>query len=260
MLNSGGASQPPSYLSAHSSAVSGSSHHHASASSFSAELGVGAPTASGSNPFLSGASGSTASPFSILTPPPREVATSGMLLLQQEVIAYAARRSCGSREEALAVLETAGFQVGVRLLERLSLRLQARVWEQRECLKFICKDLWQILFQKQADRLQTNRRGGYVIQDHSLPWLRRLRPTAASAAASADLHEGAERANVESEALAVKQTEAAVATLTQEPLIHVALVCGIIRGALANMGLTCTVTAEVTASPYCSFQIRIPPS
>ncbi|CBZ49864.1 putative transport protein particle component Bet3 domain-containing protein [Neospora caninum Liverpool] len=255
MLSSGGGLHP-GFLSVPSSASSSATSGPSSTSNFFSHA---------------------ASP-AVLSPPVHEVATSGVHFLQQEVASYAALRSGGNRRETLATLEAAGFQIGVRLLERLSLRLQTRMWEQRECLKFVCKDLWQILFQKQADRLQTNRRGGYVIQDHSLPWLRRLRPAVpgenaklpTEAFAGAYTATGSERedregenrtrenARKESEAAAKLQAEGAVAALCEEPLVHVSLVCGIIRGALANMGLSCTVTADASASPNCSFQIRIP--
>lgn len=60
----------------------------------------------------------------------------------------------------LTRLEEAGFTIGLRLVERLVLS-RPRFWDQRECVKFICKDLWSMLFQKQADRLQTNRKVRY---------------------------------------------------------------------------------------------------
>ena len=40
-----------------------------------------------------------------------------------------------------------------------------------EAVKFVCKDIWQALFGKQADRLQMNRRL-YVVQDTQFKWLR----------------------------------------------------------------------------------------
>ncbi|KFG29274.1 transport protein particle (trapp) component, bet3 protein [Toxoplasma gondii TgCatPRC2] len=207
----------------------------------------------------SGSSVSAQASPAVLSPPVVEVAASGLQLLQQEVVSYAARRSRGDRAETVAVLEAAGFQIGVRLLERLSLRLSTRMWEQRECLKFVCKDLWQVLFQKQADRLQTNRRGGYVIQDHDLPWLRRLRPADAKDLLAGCTYTGVPATRADGrERLEGVDAAGAVAALCQEPLVHVSLLSGIIRGALANMGLSCTVTADAAASPCCSFQIRIP--
>lgn len=50
-------------------------------------------------------------------------------------------------------------------VDRLSLS-NTRVWDQRECLKFICKDVWMFLFKKTADRLQTNRR----VSCHTIRW------------------------------------------------------------------------------------------
>ena len=38
---------------------------------------------------------------------------------------------------------------------------------------------------------------------------------------------------------------------------YLAFTCGIVRGALANLGVTCVVTAEVTQLPACKFQIQV---
>lgn len=148
------------------------------------------------------------------------------------MVRYAVIKCGGDREAAIAMLEENGFSIGVRTVERLSLS-SSRVWDQRECLKFICKDLWMFLFRKTADRLQTNRRGGYVIQEHNLPWLKNLPPVTAT---------GAENRT----------------PVWQQPSVHAAMACGILRGALTNLGLACTVTADVTSPPVCSFQVKIP--
>jgi hypothetical protein len=38
-------------------------------------------------------------------------------------------------------------------------------------MKFICKELWVLLFKKQIDNLKTNHRGTYVLQDNQFPWI-----------------------------------------------------------------------------------------
>ncbi|GAA5828928.1 hypothetical protein JCM3770_003523, partial [Rhodotorula araucariae] len=43
-----------------------------------------------------------------------------------------------------------------------------------EVVKFICKDVWSALYDKQVDNLRTNHRGVYVLLDHSLRGLRTL--------------------------------------------------------------------------------------
>ena len=40
-------------------------------------------------------------------------------------------------------------------------------------------------------------------------------------------------------------------------LQYLAYTCGLVRGALANLGLNCIVTAEVSTMPACEFSIII---
>lgn len=43
-----------------------------------------------------------------------------------------------------------------------------------ETVKFICKDVWVALYDKQIDNLRTNHRGVYVLQDNSFKPLSRV--------------------------------------------------------------------------------------
>lgn len=210
----------------------------------------------------------------IAVPPTRDVSSTGVALLHQELLLYALRR-CSSLSgvadvsldspsfrgrqttpaaaaiaAAIPILQHSGFRVGSRVAERLTLKC-FRMPEQRECVKFVCKDLWHFLFQKQADRLQTNRRGGYVIHDTSLPWLRRVHPFAAPVSSPSLPDKGADGAFLQ------HQEEEILRAAATQPQLHVAFVCGAIKGALAALGLECTVTAEAPRPPTCSFQIRI---
>ncbi|KAL8452726.1 hypothetical protein Emed_001290 [Eimeria media] len=133
---------------------------------------------------------------------------------------------------ALPVLHSSGFRLGSRVAERLSLKC-CRMPEQRESVKFVCKDLWHFLFQKQADRLQTNRRGGYVIHDANLPWLRRISPFAAPPPAAPP----AAAAGRGSQSLQQQLDDELLRAAATQPQLHVAFVCGAIRGALAALGL-----------------------
>ncbi|KAJ1607678.1 hypothetical protein OJ253_2259 [Cryptosporidium canis] len=129
------------------------------------------------------------------------------------------------RELSMSTLEESGFYLGIRLVERLSV-FRHRIYDQKEIIKFICKDLWSFIFLKQADRLKTNRRGGYAILDNELMWLSKL-PSSI---------------NVNSRKVQF------------EPAINVITVCGIIRGALQHLGLTCSVAAEVSKIPSCLYE------
>lgn len=60
-------------------------------------------------------------------------------------------------------LEELGYKVG----KRSSLKLADRyLIDALEIIKFICKEYWTWLFNKQIDNLKTNHRGVYVISDY----------------------------------------------------------------------------------------------
>jgi len=98
-----------------------------------------------------------------------------------------------------------------------------------EAVKFLCKEFWTEVFRKQIDKLQTNHRGIFVLKDNELRWLRRF-PTED------------ERSRV-----------AAIKML--------AFPCGLIRGALSNLGISAVVSCDFLADgrsmSACSFNIKI---
>lgn len=95
------------------------------------------------------------------------------------------------QELAFYRIERIGFQVGQRLIDRLTLghRLFA---DQLDVFKYICKEYWHALFRKQIDNLKTNHkvragggegavaeecRGCMCCWTMTFPGLRSLRPT-----------------------------------------------------------------------------------
>ncbi|KAH1281571.1 hypothetical protein KXX33_002462 [Aspergillus fumigatus] len=70
------------------------------------------------------------------------------------------------RESTFFRLESIGYRVGQGLAERFS-RDRPRFTDNLDVIKFLCKDLWTILFKKQVDNLKTNHRGVYVLTDNS---------------------------------------------------------------------------------------------
>lgn len=54
-------------------------------------------------------------------------------------------------------LEKLGFRVGLGLSERFS-KDRPRLTEPLDVIKFLCKDIWTIVFKKQIDNLKTNHR------------------------------------------------------------------------------------------------------
>ncbi|KAI1437694.1 BET3 family protein [Xylaria sp. CBS 124048] len=132
------------------------------------------------------------------------------------------------REAVFFRLDSLGYRVGLGLVERFS-RDRSRFTDTLDAIKFICKDLWMLVFKKQIDNLKTNHRGVYVLTDHA------FRPLSRASASAGG------------------QAVARVQPFLWFP-------CGIIRGALAAMGITATVQAETSELPGAVFQIKTTPS
>jgi hypothetical protein len=140
---------------------------------------------------------------------------------------------------AAAKMERMGYSVGFRLCERLS---QNRVFSaggkdpasiaasaQLEAVKFLCKEVWIEVFRKQIDKLQTNHRGVFVLKDMKLRWL---------------------------EGLPVNRENSRITAIQM-----LAFPCGIVRGALANLGIPAVVSCDFLADGQnmaaCSFNVKI---
>ncbi|KAF3924966.1 hypothetical protein AA313_de0200229 [Arthrobotrys entomopaga] len=128
-----------------------------------------------------------------------------------------------TREDIFNRLENLGYKVGIGLVERFS-RDRSRFTDNLDVIKFLCKDIWHLVFRKQIDNLKTNHRGVYVLTDMTFRPL--IRMSAASGVPAA--------------------TKAA--PFLQFP-------CGVIRGALSAMGVNAQVTAETPGLPGAVFQI-----
>ncbi|KAG9242408.1 transport protein particle component-domain-containing protein [Calycina marina] len=128
------------------------------------------------------------------------------------------------REAVFYRLEMLGYRVGQGLVERFSL-VRPRFTDTLDIIKFLCKDLWMLVFRKQIDNLKTNHRGVYVLTDNS------FRPFA--------------KMSTEPGGNAVGRAQ---------PFLW--FPCGIIRGALASMGINATVQAETAELPGATFQIK----
>ena len=143
-------------------------------------------------------------------------------------------------ENIAAKMERMGFDVGFRLVERLAqskslvpptahTTTPTQTLLQLEAVKFICKEFWTEVFRKQIDKLQTNHRGVFVLKDGSFKWLERM------------------PSNIEvARAMAIK---------------ILALPCGLIRGALSNLGIAAVVSCDFMddgeTMNSCSFNVKI---
>ncbi|KAH6671601.1 putative SUMO ligase SizA [Plectosphaerella plurivora] len=128
------------------------------------------------------------------------------------------------RDAVFYRLEKLGYRVGQGLVERFS-RERPRFNDTLDMIKFICKDLWVLVFRKQIDNLKTNHRGVYVLTDNSFrPFSRMSTEVGGQAIARA------------------------------QPFLW--FPCGVLRGALAAMGVDATVQAETSELPSAVFQIK----
>ncbi|KAK4957295.1 hypothetical protein LTR10_005255 [Elasticomyces elasticus] len=135
-----------------------------------------------------------------------------------------------TRESVFWRLDGMGYRVGQGLVERFSVN-KPRPTTPLDAIKFICKDLWILVFRKQIDNLKTNHRGVFVLTDNRFQPLSRM---------SVDRRTGIKGAE---EALERAQTS-------------LYFPCGVIRGALSGLGVEVTVEASSTEIPVATFQIK----
>ncbi|XP_016569370.1 trafficking protein particle complex subunit 6b isoform X3 [Capsicum annuum] len=166
----------------------------------------------------------------------REVSESCVESLVTEIVSsYCNGFYADKPELAARRIEAIGFQVGHQLSER------PRFTDHLEAIKFICKDFWSEVFKKQIDNLKTNHRGTFVLQDNRFRWLSRM-----------SVDPSIETLGSIQDPSAMAENKAA-----QAIGMHLYFPCGIIRGALSNLGIPCAVSADISNLPACSFVIRI---
>jgi hypothetical protein len=168
---------------------------------------------------------------------PSHVSEAALEFLLTEVLHYIGSTCTSDKEEeaiyaaemAAAKLERMGYSVGYRLCERLAQHKTFGTDSSLEAVKFLCKEFWTEVFRKQIDKLQTNHRGVFVLKDLDLIWLTRLPPN---------------------------QEKARVGAIQL-----LAFPCGLVRGALANLGIPAVVSCDFMADGQnmaaCSFNIKI---
>uniref|UniRef100_A0A2P2M4L8 Trafficking protein particle complex subunit 6B n=1 Tax=Rhizophora mucronata TaxID=61149 RepID=A0A2P2M4L8_RHIMU len=155
-------------------------------------------------------------------------------LLTEMVSSYCNRFYANKPELAARRIEAIGYQVGHQLSERYTME-RPRFSDHLEAIKFICKDFWSEVFKKQIDNLKTNHRGTFVLQDNRFRWLARM---------SGDT--SMENSGLPQDPSALAENKAA-----QAMSMHLYFPCGIIRGALSNLGIPCAVSADISNLPAC---------
>eukprot|EP00118_Oscarella_pearsei_P028251 m.1768 g.1768 ORF g.1768 m.1768 type:complete len:214 (+) comp7808_c0_seq2:634-1275(+) len=123
-------------------------------------------------------------------------------------------------------LDRMGFRVGQCWIERLT-KDRVRFKDELEVVKYICKEFWMSLFNKQIDNLRTNHQGVYVLQDHKFHFFPQMSVTS---------------------------------QYSEEAPAFLAYPCGMMRGALVALGINSTVACEITSMPSCKFTITTLPA
>ena len=120
-------------------------------------------------------------------------------------------------------MESLGRHVGANLTEIL-LRDKPRLPDTLDRVKFVCKELWSVVWNKQIDNLRTNHRGVFVLQDQAFRAL-----------------------------LAIGQPDAAHVYVSMQ----LSFASGLLLGALERLGIPCSVQADAEYPPVCSFHVRL---
>ncbi len=124
-----------------------------------------------------------------------------------------------------AMLENIGINTGKSIIEKV-LKDKSRVCEPLEMIKVICKEFWIFLYSKQMDNLKTNHRGVFVLSDNNFKGIGKF---------------------------SCKSTT----TTLEKQGSFLLYPCGLIKGALENLGINATVTADVMPGNAVTFSIKM---
>ncbi|SJK86538.1 trafficking protein particle complex subunit 6A, putative [Babesia microti strain RI] len=136
----------------------------------------------------------------------------------------------------LQELDFQGHLLGNHIAHRLTIS-SSSVWDDKRGLVFLCKNVWPFLFQKQADKLQANGKGTYIIKDSNIPWISNITVKFINSNNASDMK------------------------LRSRMLIqsYQALISGILRGVLDSLGIYSTVDPQQDDpdSLTCTFKVSI---
>lgn len=152
-----------------------------------------------------------------------------------------------------ALLLHSGFNAVLTLSQpnRFS-RSSPRPTDPLSTIKFLCKDLWTLLFRKQIDNLKTNHRGIYVLTDNTFKPLTRM--SFDTKKFDQATHQAAQAAVERVNGDAAPFGRDANSIARAQPFLY--FPAGVVRGCLAGLGVAATVTAETSGLPGATFQIR----
>ncbi|XP_008471122.1 trafficking protein particle complex subunit 6B [Diaphorina citri] len=148
-------------------------------------------------------------------------------LIHAEIVSYASHSDSNEKKVCLSVIPQIKFLLKYKNL-CLCFRLTkdwTRFKDELDTMKFICTELWIAIYKKQIDNLRTNYQGTYLLQDNSFRFLSKM-------STGSQYLESAGK--------------------------YVIFTCGLIRGALSNLGINAIVSTEINTMPVVKFHIQVP--
>ena len=123
-------------------------------------------------------------------------------------------------------VELLGVDVGLRLTEILMLRTNSKIVDILDIMKFVCRDVWKVLYGKQMDNLRTNHRGTFVLIDNKHRLIDNM------------------------------MSDGGITDTVSKGKHYVWFSCGIIRGILMSFAVFAQVTSEISQFPSVSFNVQ----
>ncbi|KAI5970760.1 TRS33 [Candida margitis] len=140
-------------------------------------------------------------------------------------------------------IETMGYNLGLKIAELLLYQNSTtKIIDILDIMKFVCRDVWKCLYNKQIDNLRTNHRGTFVLIDNSYKLISEF----SSGNSNSNSNEGAGgEGGISSNQDTLKKSR-----------VYLWFPCGVIRGILMSFGVESNVSAEITQFPAVMFNIH----
>ncbi|CDO51095.1 similar to Saccharomyces cerevisiae YOR115C TRS33 One of 10 subunits of the transport protein particle (TRAPP) complex of the cis-Golgi [Geotrichum candidum] len=142
-----------------------------------------------------------------------------------ETTANAGAAGAVNDDDVYYKIEQFGFKLGRNLAEIFT-RERERFQNQLDVMKFICKELWPLIFKKQIDNLKTNHRGTYVLIDSNFTFCSKM------------------------------STNQSAQNTVKQAMPYLWFPMGIIRGTLSALGVEASLSFESNHLPNVSFNIH----
>lgn len=152
-------------------------------------------------------------------------------LMHQEIVRLSAELYSMDADQHRRKMYLIGRSVGYRLTERFTrVAGRGRIQEELDMVKFLCRDVWSIIWKKNVDNLRTNHKGLYNIQDNAFRWILR----AAAGATPPNSGASAEAASASQQVFVDKHIK---------PMLF--FPCGLIEGVMKAFGRQAQCIAEL---------------